>query len=221
LTYTEVEKVSGQAGDFQVSLTRKPRYIIEDKCTGCATCVEYCPVKIPDPFNQEISDNKTVHIYFAQAIPLIAYIDENCLYLKDKKCRICETACQNGAINLGQVEKTLEIKVGAILLAPGYEPFDPKVGAQYGYGKYRNVVTRLDYERLMCATGPYEGEILRGSDKRHPNRIAWISCVGSRRVSAEGNSYCSAVCCTYTQKQVILTKDHNEEARARPKKAKT
>jgi len=205
--------MEGEAGDFKVTLTRKPRYIKEDKCTGCTTCVEYCPVEYPDKFNQEISNNKAVHIYFAQAIPLIAYIDENCLYLKEKKCRICEGVCKNDAIDLGQSPEKLEVKVGAIILSPGFEAFDPSVKSDYGYGKYENVVTSLDFERLLCATGPYEGEILRASDKKHPRKIAWIQCVGSRRVTPGDNSYCSAVCCTYTQKQVILTKDHDADAK--------
>jgi len=175
--------------------------------------VEYCPVKYPDQFNQEISKNKAVHIYFSQAIPLITYIDESCLYLKEKKCGICEAVCKNNAIDFNQTPEKIELNVGAIILSPGIEAFDPKVGNEYGYGKLQNVVTSMDYERLMCATGPYEGEILRASDKKHPHKIAWIQCVGSRQVNPpDGNSYCSTVCCTYTQKQVILTKDHNAEA---------
>ena len=204
--------MEGEAGDFQVTLMKKPRYIIEDKCTGCGTCAEYCPVQYPDQFNQEISQNKAVHIYFSQAIPLIAYIDESCLYLKEGKCRICEGVCENGAIDLGQKPEKKEVTVAAILLSPGYEPYDPKVKGDYGYGRYENVVTSLDFERLLCSTGPYEGEILRASDGRHPRKMAWIQCVGSRRVTPGDNSYCSAVCCTYTQKQVILAKDHDEEA---------
>jgi heterodisulfide reductase subunit A len=167
---------------------------------------------VPDPYNQDLSSNKAVHIYFSQAVPLITYIDENCLYLKEKKCRICEAVCDNDAIDLEQTPEKVEIKVGAIILSLGYEVFDPKVKGDYGYGTYENVVTSLDFERLLCATGPYEGEILRASDKKHPHKIAWIQCVGSRRVTPGDNSYCSAVCCTYTQKQVILTKDHNAEA---------
>jgi len=193
-------------------LIKKPRYIIEDNCTGCTTCVEYCPVMVPDPYNQDLSSNKAVHIYFSQAVPLITYIDENCLYLKEKKCRICEAVCDNDAIDLEQKPKKVDVKVAAILLSPGYEPYDPQVKGDYGYGKFENVVTSLDFERLLCATGPYEGEILRASDKKHPHKIAWIQCVGSRRVTPGDNSYCSAVCCTYTQKQVILTKDHDPEA---------
>ena len=208
-----MDRVAGEAGNFKVTLNKKPRYIVESKCTGCTTCVEYCPVKYPDPFNQEISKHKAIHIYFAQAIPLITYIDESCLYLKEKKCRICEGVCKNKAIDFNQAAEEVEVRVGAIILSPGIEAFDPKVGNEYGYGKMQNVVTSMDYERLMCATGPYEGEILRASDKKHPHKIAWIQCVGSRQVNPPGgNSYCSAVCCTYTQKQVILTKDHNAGA---------
>lgn len=211
MTYTDVNSVDGEAGNFKVTLTKRPRYIIEDKCTGCTTCVEYCPAKYPDQYNQEISMNKAVHIYFAQAIPLIAYIDESCLYLKENKCRICEGVCQNNAIDLKQTPEKKEIQVGAIILAPGLEPFDPKVKKEYHYGEFANVVTSMDYERLLASTGPYQGEILRASDMKHPHKIAWIQCIGSRRVTPGENSYCSAVCCTYSQKQVIITKDHDAD----------
>jgi heterodisulfide reductase subunit A len=209
LSYTEVDSVQGQAGDFTVALTKKPRYIIEDRCTGCTTCVEYCPVKVPDAYNQDLSANKAVHIYFSQAVPLVTYIDESCLYLKEKKCRICEGVCKNDAIDLHQEAEALQIKVGAIVLSAGYEAFDPGLRGDFGYGTMQNVVTSLEFERLLCATGPHEGEVLRPSDKQHPHKIAWIQCVGSRQVIAGGNSYCSGVCCAYTQKQVILAKDHD------------
>jgi len=199
-------------GDFRVKLLRKARYIKEDKCTGCTTCVEYCPVMVPDPFNQSISKNKAIHIYFSQAIPLITYIDQNCLYLKEKKCGICQTVCENDAIDFNQKDELQEIHVGAVILAPGYEPYDPRVVEEYRYGRFANVVTSMDYERLLSSTGPYEGEIRRPSDHKHPHKIAWVQCVGSRRVTPGNNSYCSAVCCTYTQKQVILTKDHDASA---------
>ena len=214
LTYTEVDSVEGEAGDFTVTLIKKPRYIIEDRCTGCTTCVEYCPVKVPDPFNQDLSSNKAIHIYFSQAVPLVTYIDKNCLFLKDKKCSICQGVCKNNAIDLHQEPEKFVVKIGAIVLSPGYEIFDPKLRGDYGYGKMENVVTSLDFERLLCATGPFEGEILRPSDKKHPHKIAWIHCVGSRQVIEGGNSYCSSVCCSYIQKQVILAKDHNAETEA-------
>jgi heterodisulfide reductase subunit A2 len=207
-----VERLEGEAGNFKATLRKKPRYIIESKCTGCTTCVEYCPVKYPDPFNQEISENKAVHIYFSQAIPLISYIDESCLYLKEKKCRICEGVCENQAIDFHQAEEKLEIKVAAVILSSGLEPFDPRVRAEYRYGEFQNVVTSMDYERLLSSTGPYQGEIRRASDGKHPHKVAWIQCVGSRQVLPGANSYCSAVCCTYTQKQVILTKEHHPES---------
>jgi len=214
LTYTEVERVEGEAGNFKVTLIKKPRYIIEEECLGCTTCTEYCPVQIPDKYNQNLSLNKCTHIYFSQAVPLVSYIDpDTCLYLQDEKCNICVGVCKNNAIDLHQKEKKVEIEVGAIILSPGYEIFDPKLRGDYGYGKMENVVTSLDFERILCSTGPYEGEIRRPSDRQHPKNIAWIQCVGSRQVIPGGNSYCSAVCCTYTQKQVILTKDHDADAR--------
>ena len=215
LTYTEVDRVEGEAGNFKVSLIKKPRYILDDKCRGCTTCTEYCPVNVPDRYNQNLSFSKCSHIYFSQAVPLVSYIDpESCLFLKDKKCNICVGVCQNKAIDLYQKEEKVEVEVGAIILAPGYEIFDPKLRGDYGYGKFKNVVTSLDFERILCSTGPYEGEIERPSDGKHPKKIAWIQCVGSRQVIPGGNSYCSAVCCTYTQKQVILAKDHDSEIEA-------
>ena len=214
LTNTVVKGVEGEAGDFKVTLIKKPRYIIEDRCTGCTTCVEYCPVSVPDPYNQELCYSKAIHIYFSLAVPLITYIDENCLYLKEKKCRICEAVCENEAIDFTQREEKIELNVGAIVLAPGFEIFDPRLRGDYGYGRFKNVITSLDFERLLSSTGPYDGEIRRPSDGRHPQKIAWIQCVGSRQVRPGGSSYCSSVCCTYTQKQVILAKEHDPEIEA-------
>ncbi len=212
MTYTEVDSVEGEAGDFQVTLLKKPKYVDESKCTGCTSCVEYCPAKYPDQFNQEISDNKAIHIYFDQAVPLVAYIDESCRYLKDKTCTVCQGVCKNNAIDFDQRAEKVRVNVGTILLSPGFEPFDPKLREEYHYGDFENVVTSMDYERLLASTGPYQGEILRASDLKHPHKVAWIQCVGSRQVTTGGNSYCSSVCCTYAQKQVILTKDHDVDA---------
>jgi heterodisulfide reductase subunit A len=210
MTYTEVDSVKGKAGNFKVTLVKKPRFVMEDKCTGCNICVEYCPVKVPDQYNQNLSDNKAIHIYFSQALPLIPYVDpKSCLYLKDKSCAICEGVCKPKAIDLQQEEERIEVEVGAIVLSPGFETFDPKLRGDFGYGEMENVVTSLDYERILCSTGPYEGTIRRPSDKKHPEKIAWIQCVGSRQIIEGANSYCSSVCCAYTQKQVILTKDHD------------
>ena len=158
---------------------------------------------------------KAIHIHFSQAVPLISYIDpETCLYLKDEKCNICVGVCQSNAIDLHQQPEKREVEVGAVVLSPGYETFDPAVRGDYGYGKMKNVVTSLEFERIISATGPYDGEILRPSDGKHPHRIAWIQCVGSRQVIPGGNTYCSSVCCAYTQKQVILSKDHYADIEA-------
>jgi heterodisulfide reductase subunit A len=212
LTNTEVDRVEGEAGEFKITLIKKPRYILEDKCTGCSTCVEYCPAKVPDKYNQNLSLNKAIHIHFSQAVPLVTYVDpETCLYLQGEKCNICMGVCKHEAIDLHQEAEKVEVEVAAVVLSTGYEVFDPGLRGDFGYGKMQNVVTSLDFERLLCSTGPFEGEILRPSDKKHPHKIAWIQCVGSRQVIEGGNSYCSGVCCTYTQKQVILTKDHDAE----------
>ena len=215
LTYTEVDTVEGEAGDFEVTLTRKPRYVNEDICTGCTTCVEYCPIHIPDPFNQE-SVGQQGHPHL-----LLPGRSAGPLY---RRCAASTSRTGNAPSARGSVrtrpsifsqkaEKQV-VKVGAIVLAPGYGVFDPKLRGDYGYGKLKNVVTSLDFERLLCATGPHEGEILRPSDNKHPHKIAWIHCVGSRQVLEGGHSYCSSVCCSYIQKQVILTKDHDADTEA-------
>jgi heterodisulfide reductase subunit A len=215
LTNTEVKRVEGEVGNFRISLQRNPRYVLEDKCTGCTACVEYCPVNTPDAYNQNLSLTKAVNIHFSQAVPLITYIDpKTCLYLQDEKCNICVGICKHDAIDLNQKVQQLDIEVGAVVLSPGYEVFDPARRGDFGYGTMENVVTSLDYERILSSTGPFEGEIRRPSDGKHPQKIAWIQCVGSRQVLAGGNSYCSAVCCAYTQKQVILSKDHSPEMNA-------
>ena len=175
--------------------------------------MDYCPVQVQDPYNQSLSLSKAIHIYFSQAVPLVTYVDpENCLFLQKGKCTICTGVCKKNAIDLYQKPEKLELEVAAIVLSPGYEVFDPKLRNDYGYGSMENVVTSLDFERILCTTGPYEGEILRPSDRKHPHKIAWIQCVGSRQVIPGGNSYCSSICCAYTQKQVILTKDHDPHA---------
>jgi len=215
LTYTEVDRLEGEAGDFRVTLTRKPRFIDEEKCRGCTMCTEYCPIKIPNAYNENLSMSKCSHIYFSQAVPLISYIDPTtCSYLKDGKCNICIGVCKNNAIDFAQKPERMEVNVGAVILAPGCEAFDPAARGDYGYGRIPNVVTSLEFERILCATGPYEGEIRRPSDGKHPKKMAWISCVGSRQVIEGANTYCSSVCCAYTQKQVILAKDHDADIQA-------
>jgi len=208
LTDTEIGTVSGNAGRFEVSLTRKPRYVVPDRCTGCGTCAEYCPVNVLDPYNEDLSTLRSIHVPFPQAVPATAMIDPaHCLFLLRRECQICVPACRNKAIDFHQREQRTTLTVGSLILAPGYEPFDPSSQAQYRYGSYRNVVSSLAFERLLSASGPNRGSLRRPSDGKAPQKIVWIQCVGSRDRAA-GHDYCSAVCCMYAMKQVILSKEH-------------
>lgn len=214
ITNASVKSVTGQPGHFQVEVVKRPRYVDESKCVGCGNCARYCPVKMPDPFNQDLSTTKAIRLHSAQAVPLASVIDpKECLFLTRQECKICWPVCKNRAIDFKQKEQTLNLEVGAVVLSPGYQPFDPSVKAEYGYGRMANVVTSLEFERMSTASGPYNGHVLRPSDGKEPKRIAWIQCVGSRD-AVSGNHYCSAVCCTYAAKQIIVTKEHYPEVQA-------
>ncbi len=216
LSYSEVETVKGFVGNFDVKIKRKARYVDEDKCTGCGLCTEKCPLKkIPNEFNQELNERPCVYIPFAQAVPKIATIDaRHCLMLNKGKCGICSKVCQANAINYDAKDEYLEEKYGAIVVATGYEQIKVDKYDEYAYNQSPDVVTSLEYERLMNAAGPTNGHLLRPSDGKEPKKIVWIQCVGSREVCdptkgpARGKPYCSKVCCMYTAKQAILTKDH-------------
>jgi heterodisulfide reductase subunit A len=214
VTDTVVERVEGEPGDFLVTLLRQPRYVDAEKCTGCGTCAEYCPIHVLDTYNEDLATLKCIHLSFPQAVPAVSFVDPaECLFLKRRICQICVPTCKNKAIDFHQKERRLEIRAGSLILAPGYETFSPRVQSQYGYGRFRNVVTSLEFERMLSASGPNQGELLRPSDGRHPGKIAWIQCVGSRDKTA-GNPYCSSVCCMYAIKQVILSKEHAPDLQA-------
>jgi len=206
LTFTQVVKIEGKAGSFKIRLLKKPRYIDEELCNNCGLCMEYCILKIPDAYNLNLSTTHCLHMYFPQVIPAQPFIDPKCLFLTMEECRICPTLCLRKAIDLHQKERVLEIEVGAVILAPGYETFDP-INNQYGYGKFKNVITSLEFERILSASGPSNGQIYRPSDRKEPSRIAWIQCVGSRDLSI-GRGYCSSVCCMYATKQAFIAKGH-------------
>jgi heterodisulfide reductase subunit A len=210
LTHTRIDKLTGKPGDFRAVLVKNPRYVMEDRCRGCGVCTSYCPVWVPDGFNLGLSRTKAAHIHFTQAVPPAAYIDSKaCHFLLDRKCNICAGVCTNKAINLFQREEVLAVEVGAVILSPGYEPYDPGERVEYGYGKIKNVVTGLEFERILNADGPTGGELVRPSDGKAPKKIAWIQCVGSRQVISGGNRYCSALCCMVAIKQVNLAKEHD------------
>ena len=200
LTYSEVEEVSGFVGNFTVRVLRKPRYVIEDKCTACGDCAKVCPVNVPDEFNAGLSWRKAIHIPFAQAVPNAYVIDtEHCLGLTPIACGKCREACEAEAIDYEMEPEILELQVGTIIVATGYKLFDGRRILEYGYGKYPDVTTNLEIERMLSASGPTGGKIVRPSNLKKPKHIAYIQCVGSR--NERYNRYCSRVCCMAALKQ--------------------
>ncbi len=207
LANTDIETVEGEAGNFTVTVTRRPRYVNEDLCVGCRTCSTYCPYTLPNPFEENLATAKAIDIWCPQAIPAVSVINrEACLYFQNK-CTICIPVCQAKAIDFSQKRKKGVMHVGAIIVSPGYEIFDARASGAYGYGRLKNVMTSLEFERILNASGPYKGEVLRRSDGKTPSKIAWLQCVGSRDTRL-GNTYCSGICCTYAIKQMILVKNH-------------
>lgn len=207
LTYCEVAEVSGGVGHFKVVVRRKPRYVDVTKCTACGDCTEKCPRRVPDEFNAGLGKRKAIYLPFPQAVPRKMTVDaEVCLYLTKGRCRVCEETCQAGAIDFEQQEELLELEVGAVVLATGFDPFDPTPLREYGYGKIEDVITGLEYERLICASGPTGGRLERPSDGRIPRVVAFIQCVGSRDVNYK--AYCSSVCCMHATKEAILANEH-------------
>ncbi|MEE8386594.1 MAG: FAD-dependent oxidoreductase, partial [Dehalococcoidia bacterium] len=214
ITMAQVDEVAGEAGNFTATLLKRPRFVNEEECTGCGTCADYCPLLVADAFNERLSEAKCIHVPFAQAVPAVSVVDaERCLFLTQRQCKICAQTCRRKAIDMRQSEETVEINVGAIILAPGYQPFDAKQKPEYGYGRHANVLTGLEVERMLNAAGPSGGEVVRPSDGRPARNIAWIQCVGSRD-AALGRPYCSAVCCMYAAKQLTMAREHDPDLKA-------
>ena len=208
LASTSVQTLEGDLGRFTATLVQRPRYVNPDKCTGCSTCSAYCPVVIKDGYNEGLSTTKTLHIDYPQAIPAAFHVDPTtCLFLTKRECKQCERVCKAQAIDFEQQEVSLTLEVGAVILAIGFEPFDPKIKGTYGYGPFPNVVTSMEFERILSATGPFQGHVRRPSDGKEPEKIAWIQCVGSRDPSLL-RGYCSSVCCMYAIKEAMLAKEH-------------
>jgi heterodisulfide reductase subunit A len=214
-SYSEVTDVKGFVGNFKVTIKRKARYVDETKCTGCGLCTEKCPMKkAPNEFNLGLNNRTAIYIPFAQAVPKVATIDPNyCLMLNKGVCGLCSKVCDAHAINYKDTDKEIEVEYGAIVAATGYEIMDVSRYDEYAYAQSPDVVTSLEYERLMNAAGPTGGELLRPSDHKRPKTIVFVQCVGSRECDSTrgGKPYCSKICCMYTAKHAMLTKDHYPE----------
>ncbi len=207
--YSEVDSIGGYVGNFQVQVKKKATYVDWELCTGCGACTEKCPSKKnPDRFNEKIGPTTSINIPFPQAIPKKAVIDPTtCRQFVKGKCGVCAKVCPTGAIKYDMADEIVSEDVGAIIAATGYDLFDISKVSEYGGGRYPDVITGLQYERLLSASGPTGGHIKRPSDGKEPKNIVFIQCVGSRDKSLD-RPYCSGFCCMYTAKQAILTKDH-------------
>ncbi|RLB86176.1 MAG: heterodisulfide reductase [Deltaproteobacteria bacterium] len=209
MAYCEIVEAQGQAGNFKIRINKKARYVDEDKCVSCGVCASKCPRTVPNEFNEGLNDRKAIYLTFTQAIPSVYTIDaERCAYFQKGKCRACEKFCENNAIDFGQKDRISEVNAGAIILATGFEVTDPMLRPEYGYDRYPNVITSIEFERFLSAAGPFEGHIQRPSDGKEPVKIGWIQCVGSRDAS-KGKDYCSYACCMYATKEAIIAREHD------------
>ena len=211
-TYSELKNLRGTQGNFTATIKKKPRYVDVDLCTGCAECVEKCPVTVEDNFNQGIDERSAIFKFQDQAVPNVVTIDaDNCLKLTKGVCGLCEKTCDKGAINYDQKPETIDLDVASVVFAAGYDAFSGNIVSEYGYANYDNVITSLEYERYLSASGPTGGHVVRPSDGKEAKKIAFLHCAGSRDIRSDTN-YCSSVCCMYSIKQSLITKEHLKEA---------
>ena len=208
MTLSEVEEISGYVGNFRVKVRQTARFVDATECTACGKCAEVCPVVIPDEFQQGFSSRKAAYIPHPQAVPSAYLIDmENCLGNNPIACPKCTDACEKECIDLNMGDREVELNVGAIVVATGMSVYDPTALDEYGYTRFENVITSMEFERLICGAGPTDGHLVRPSDQRVPRRIGFIQCVGSRTEN-RGNPYCSNVCCMNTVKDSLLIDEH-------------
>ena len=212
LTNADFISLKGKPGDFQAKITQRPRYIIAEDCTACGLCTTYCPRHQVDDYNEGLNITRPIHIDYPQAVPATYYIDpRSCLSLTDDTCQICVPVCQSKAIDFSQQPEEKTLNVGAVIMSPGFGRIPEETLAKYSYGKHADVVTSIEFERLLNPSGPFAGEVRCLSDNRHPHKIAFIQCVGSRDLGCD-NGYCSSVCCMYAIKEAMVAKEHDPEA---------
>ncbi len=209
LTLSELLSLEGEPGAFRALVRQNPRYVDPNKCIACGQCAGKCPKKVPNEFDLGLSKRKAIYLKFPQAVPLKYAIDPRyCIRLnKPGRCGLCEKICPAGAINFKDVAKEEVLNVGSVVLAPGFSPFDPSDLDFTGYGRLPNVVTSMEFERLLSPSGPCQGHLKRPSDQKVPKRIAWLQCVGSRDINRSGHAYCSSVCCMYAIKEAVIAKE--------------
>ena len=210
MTYSEVIEVSGFVGNFKVKIKQKPRYVDMSKCTGCGTCQEKCPTKTDNAFDAGLGTRKAIYTPFPQAVPNAPVIDtEHCTFFQKGKCRVCEKFCEAGAIDYAQKERIAEVEVGNIIVTTGFDSFNPAVIVQLGAGRYDNILTGIQFERMSNASGPTDGKILL-KDGTAPKSVAILHCIGSR--DKNYHKYCSRVCCMYSLKFAHLLREKVPEA---------
>jgi len=207
LTYSELNKLDGKKGNFKAQVWKKSKYVDSDKCTGCGDCAEVCPVDVVNQFDEKISTRKAIYIEFPQAVPIVYTLDyENCV-----GCGSCDRVCEPEAISFLDKSEEIEVNVGSVIIATGFEVFEPnELRKEYGYGKYDNVITAMQFERLLSSFGPTMGKPRRLSDGKKPKTIGWIQCVGSRSAQL-GYPYCSRVCCMYATKEASIVKESDPD----------
>ncbi len=209
MTLSELTALSGEAGNFTATVKKSPRYIDMDKCIACGLCAEKCPAKTANEFEEGLSKRKAAYLPYPQAVPLKYVIDpDRCIYFKKGKCRACEKYCPTGAVNFEEKEEILDLQVGSVIMTTGMQPFDPSSIDGYQYKTLPNVVTSLEFERILAAEGPTKGHVVRLSDHEPARRIAWLQCVGSRDMNTSSNEYCSGVCCMYAIKEAVMAREH-------------
>ncbi len=210
LTYSELVELTGEVGNFEAKIVKKARFVEEDKCVGCGDCARKCPTKVVDEFNAGLGQRKAIYKYFPQAVPSTYVIDpDHCRTILGKKCGVCQKICKAMAVNYKQADRIVAIHMGAVILATGFDPYDVAPLTEYGWGRIKNVITALQFERMICASGPTNGHLKRPSDHKEPARLAFVQCVGSRDIRHK--RYCSAVCCMHATKEAILAHEHYPE----------